>query len=69
MLATQKQLSYLQSLADRVERVKMRKPSLVPKNVEYRNFRNEYFRYGITTRQASELIDFYLQVIKDMKTN
>jgi len=69
MLATQRQLNYLQDLADKVENIKRRKPSLVPLGIIHRNFRREWRENGITSREASRLIDIYLSVIRDIKSN
>ena len=58
ILATQKQIDYLQDLADKAERIRMTHPSLIPQGLFY-----ERWKLGITSDKASLCIQFYTEIL------
>ena len=60
MLATKKQLDYLQALADDAEHIKVRHPSLIPDGLYHTKWRNNYH---LTSEGASLRIQFYLSIL------
>ena len=58
LLATTKQIQYLQALADRAEHLKMRHPSLIPQGLEHIRW-----ELGITSDKASRCIQFYNEIL------
>jgi len=59
LLATTKQIQYLQSLADRANFIKMRHPSLIPQGLDYIRW-----ELGITSDKASRCIQFYNEILR-----
>ena len=59
LLATTKQIAYLQALADKAERIKMRHPSLIPQGLDYIRW-----ELGITSDKASRCIQFYNEILR-----
>ena len=60
ILATTKQIAYLQDLANRCEYIKMRHPSLIPQGLSLIKWENE----GVTSDKASRCIQFYNEIIR-----
>lgn len=58
LLATSKQIAYLQHLADRVEHMKRRHPSLIPSGLYYRRW-----DFGMTSDKASARIRYYNEIL------
>ena len=58
ILATNKQIAYLQHLADKAEFIKMRHPSLIPQGLHH-----ETWKLGITSEKASLCIQFYREIL------
>lgn len=58
MLATTKQIAYLQHLADRADFIKMRHPSLIPQGLMHRTF-----ELGLTSEQAGLRIQMYRSIL------
>lgn len=58
MLATQRQIDYLQHLADRADFIKMRHPSLIPQGLDHIRW-----ELGITSEKASNCIRFYNEIL------
>ena len=61
ILATNKQIAYLQNLADRCDFIKMRHPSLIPQGLVRIDWHNE----GVTTDKASRCIQFYNEILNN----
>jgi len=66
LLATNKQIQYLQNLADRAEFIKMRHPSLIPQGLFHIRW-----ELGITSDKASRCIQFYNEILSkaDLQLN
>ena len=64
MLATDKQINYLFILAQRVELIKQANPNLTLP--EYINWHTERYK-GVTTYDASERIDAYRTIIRNVQ--
>jgi len=62
-LATNKQIQYLQDLADRAERIRTKHPSLIPQGLTYQRW-----ELGITSEKASLCIRFYTEIINKAET-
>ena len=60
LLATTKQIQYLQVLADKAEFIKMRHPSLIPQGLHHIVWEN----IGITSDKASNCIKFYNEILR-----
>lgn len=60
ILATNKQIAYLQDLANRCEIIKMRHPSLIPQGLTHIKWANE----GVTSEKASRCIQFYNEILR-----
>ena len=60
ILATNKQIAYLQDLADRCDFIKMRHPSLIPQGL----VRIDWDKQGVTSDKASRCIQFYTEIIR-----
>ena len=60
ILATNKQIAYLQDLANRCEFIKMRHPSLIPQGLSLIKWGNE----GVTSDKASRCIQFYNEILR-----
>ena len=58
MLATKKQITYLQQLADRAQFIKMRHPSLIPQGLVHK-----VWDMGMTSDQASARIDYHKAIL------
>ena len=58
MLATKKQITYLQHLADRAQFIKMRHPSLIPQGLVHK-----VWDMGMTSDQASARIDYHKAIL------
>ena len=58
MLATAKQIAYLQHLADRAESIKMRHPSLIPQGLMH-----QVWGIDMTSEKASARIDYYSAIL------
>lgn len=58
MLATRKQITYLQSLADRAESIRRKHPSLIPPGLYYQKWED-----GMTSEKASLRIQFYQSIL------
>ena len=58
LLATNKQIQYLQALADRADFIKMRHPSLIPQGLSHIRW-----ELGITSDKASRCIQFYNEIL------
>lgn len=58
MLATLKQIAYLQHLTDRAEFIKMRHPSLIPQGLVHK-----VWDMGMTSDQASARIDYHKAIL------
>jgi hypothetical protein len=58
MLATKRQIAYLQSLTDRAEYIRQRHPSLIPQGLYHRTW-----DIGMTSEKASARIDYYNAII------
>ena len=58
MLATQRQIDYLQHLTDRADFLKMRHPSLIPAGLYHQRW-----DMGLTSERASLMIDFYRNIV------
>jgi len=58
ILATNKQIAYLQVLADKAEHIKSRHPSLIPQGLHHIQW-----DLGITSEKASNCIKFYQSII------
>jgi len=58
LLATTKQIAYLQVLADKAEHIKMRHPSLIPQGLFHIKW-----ELGITSDKASNCIKFYRSIL------
>lgn len=58
MLATLKQINYLQDLADRAQFIKMRHPSLIPQGLEHTRF-----ELGMTSEKAGLRIQMYRSIL------
>lgn len=61
ILATQKQITYLQSLADKAEFIKMRHPSVMPMGLHHIKWDEQ----GITSDKASRCIQFYNEILNN----
>ena len=59
MLATIKQIEYLQYLADRADFIKTRHPSLIPQGLDH-----IVWQLGITSEKANNCIRFYNEILK-----
>ena len=59
LLATNKQIEYLQALADRADFIKMRHPSLIPQGLSHIRW-----ELGITSDKASRCIQFYNEILR-----
>ena len=59
LLATTKQIQYLQALADRADFIKMRHPSLIPQGLSHIRW-----ELGITSDKASRCIQFYNEILR-----
>lgn len=66
ILATNKQIAYLQALADKCEYIKLRHPSLIPQGLDHIRW-----DWGITSDKASLCIQFYNEILRkaDMELN
>ena len=64
MLATDKQINYLCILAKRVELIKQANPHITLP--EYINWKTERYK-GVTTYDASERIDAYRTIIRNIQ--
>lgn len=60
ILATKKQITYLQSLADKAEFIKMRHPSVMPLGL----YHIKWGDMGITSDKASRCIQFYNEILR-----
>lgn len=60
-LATNKQIAYLQDLANRCEYIKMRHPSLIPQGLD----RIDWGKQGVTSDKASRCIQFYNEILNN----
>lgn len=60
MLATTKQIAYLQQLTDRAEHIKMRHPSLIPQGLMH-----THWDIDMTSERASARIDYYKAILHD----
>lgn len=60
ILATKKQIAYLQSLADKAEFIKMRHPSLIPQGLTHITWADE----GVNSDKASRCIQFYDEILR-----
>ena len=58
MLATIRQINYLQHLADRAQNIKERHPSLIPQGLMHTQF-----RLGLTSDQAGLRIQMYRSIL------
>jgi len=58
ILATTKQIAYLQVLADKAEHIKSRHPSLIPQGLSHIRW-----ELGITSDKASNCIKFYQSIL------
>lgn len=58
MLATKKQIAYLQHLSDRAEDIKAKHPSLIPQGLMHR-----VWDIGMTSDQASARIDYHNAIL------
>ena len=58
MLATRKQISFLQGLADRAEMIRQRHPSLIPDGLYY-----ERWTCDMTSEKASLRIQMYQSIL------
>ena len=58
MLATQKQLTYLQALTDKAEAIRQRHPSLIPLGLYHK-----VWGMGMTSEKASLRIQFYQSIL------
>lgn len=58
LLATTKQIQYLQVLADKADFIKMRHPSLIPQGLHHIRW-----ELGITSEKASNCIRFYREIL------
>lgn len=58
LLATNKQIAYLQALADRADHIKTRHPSLIPQGLDHIRW-----ELGITSHKASLCIQFYREIL------
>ena len=65
MLATDKQIKYLQYLADKVERKRKEHPDAFKTAPTYINWQNERYK-GVTSEDASIRIDAYKNIIRGM---
>ena len=59
MLATRKQIAYLQHLTDRAEFIKMRHPSLIPQGLMH-----QVWGMGMTSDKASARIAYYNAILE-----
>lgn len=59
-LATNKQIAYLQDLADRCDIIKLRHPSLIPQGL----VRIDWSKQGVTSDKASLCIQFYNEILR-----
>ena len=59
ILATIKQIRYLQDLADRCDFIKMRHPSLIPQGLVL----IDWDKQGVTSDKASRCIRFYTEIL------
>lgn len=59
ILATRRQIDYLQVLADKAERIKTRHPSLIPQGLEYIRWEDNW----VSSDKASRCIQFYLSIL------
>lgn len=59
ILATTKQIAYLQVLADKAEHIKSRHPSLIPQGLFHIRW-----ELGITSEKASRCIQFYNEILR-----
>ena len=58
ILATTRQIAYLQVLADKAEHIKSRHPSLIPQGLSHIRW-----ELGITSEKASNCIKFYRSIL------
>ena len=58
LLATNKQIAYLQALADKADFIKTRHPSLIPQGLSHIRW-----ELGITSEKASLCIQFYNAIL------
>ena len=63
MLATIKQIAYLQHLADRAEFIKMRHPSLIPQGLIHTKW-----DINMSSEKASARIDYYNAILRQCDT-
>lgn len=63
MLATKKQIAYLQHLTDRAENIKQRHPSLIPQGLMHR-----VWGIDMTSERASARIDYYNAILAQCDT-
>ena len=63
MLATIKQIAYLQHLTDRAESIKMRHPSLIPQGLMH-----THWDIDMTSDKASARIDYYNAILSACDT-
>ena len=59
MLATKKQIAYLQNLADRAQFIKTRHPSLIPQGLMHTKF-----QLGLTTEEVGLRIQMYRNIVE-----
>ena len=59
MLATKRQIEYLQHLTDRAEYIKQRHPALIPQGLYHTRW-----GFGMTSDIASARIDFYKAILE-----
>lgn len=60
MLATRKQISYLQHLTDRADYLKRKHPALIPLGLYHR-----VWDINMTSEEAGLRIDFYKSILKN----
>lgn len=59
MLATRRQIDYLQHLTDRADYLKWRHPSLIPAGLYHQKW-----DIGMTSERASLMIEFYRNIVE-----
>lgn len=60
ILATNKQIAYLQALADKADFIKLRHPSLIPQGLTHIRWNEQ----GVTSDKASLCIQFYNEILR-----
>lgn len=60
ILATNKQIAYLQALADKADFIKLRHPSLIPQGLTHIRWSEQ----GVTSDKASRCIQFYNEILR-----